>query len=190
MSKRFRGLFIKRLFSNLVKKNSVFKTQWSVIHAAIRNKSFNVFANVTYGNAKNVINYLGRYSSRVAIDNQRIRKVSSDKVIFSYFDYRDKKKKSMELTIVEFARRFLMHILPKGFHKIRHYGFLAHRCREATISEILLFFERRMRKKQPVSVVKIVSQLIGRPVDLCPACKKGRLTILQPVPGLYARAGP
>ncbi len=85
-----------------------------------------VFAKKPFGSPKSVVEYLGRYTHKIAISNQRIRKIDAETVTFSYKDYRQKGiKKQMVLSHAEFIRRFAMHILPKRFVKIRHYGFLS-----------------------------------------------------------------
>ena len=80
-----------------------------------------------FAGPQQVIQYLGRYSHRVAITNHRIKHVDAQFVSFEYRDYRTNQKKCLKLTPGEFARRFIQHILPKGFAKIRHFGFLSNR---------------------------------------------------------------
>ncbi len=87
------------------------------------------------GNPENVIEYIGRYSFRVAISNERIKDVSNGKVTFEYKDYKDNSKvKLMTISCEEFIRRFLLHVLPNHFTKIRHYGILSNRNKKAIIS--------------------------------------------------------
>ena len=84
-----------------------------------------VYAKKPFGSPKSVVEYLGRYTHKIAISNGRIRGIDDKTVTFDYKDYRGKKgiKKQMVLSHEEFIRRFAMHILPKRFVKIRHYGF-------------------------------------------------------------------
>lgn len=111
------------------------------------NKSFNKFLEPLYektwitfieppkGNPDNVIEYIGRYSFRVAISNERIKDISDDKVTFEYKDYKDNSKiKLMTISCQEFIRRFLLHVLPNHFTKIRHYGILSNRNKKAVIT--------------------------------------------------------
>lgn len=85
--------------------------------------------------AENVIEYIGRYSFRVAISNERIKDISNSKITFEYKDYKDESKiKLMTITAEEFIRRFLMHVLPNRFTKIRHYGILANGGKKALIT--------------------------------------------------------
>ena len=84
-----------------------------------------------------VVNYLARYSRKTALSNSRILNIHQDKVDFRYKDYRDhNRNKVMVLAGEELIRRFLLHILPKGFMRIRHYGFLANRCRRQKLAQI------------------------------------------------------
>ena len=83
---------------------------------------------------ENVVEYVGRYSFRVDISNQRIKNIENDKVTFEYIDYKDNKKvKEMTITGIEFIRRFLLHVLPDNFTKIKHYGLLSNRDKKKNI---------------------------------------------------------
>ncbi len=87
------------------------------------------------GKTENVIEYIGRYSFRVAISNERIKDISNGKVTFEYKDYKDESKiKLMTISAEEFIRRFLLHVLPSRFTKIRHFGLLANRNRKTIIA--------------------------------------------------------
>jgi hypothetical protein len=93
-----------------------------------------VYAKAPFGGPAQVLKYLARYTHRVAISNQRLLDVSDGHVTFRYKDYADDhRKKTMTLSAEEFLRRFLLHVLPRGFVKIRHYGLLANRHREANL---------------------------------------------------------
>ena len=103
--------------------------EWTELISDLRQASFNVFAKRPFAGPQQVIDYLGRYSHRVAITNHRIVHVTPDRVSFAYQDYRDGKKKVLNLSPIEFSRRFLQHVLPKGFAKIRHYGILSNKSK-------------------------------------------------------------
>ncbi len=118
-------------------------------------KSFNKFleplydkAWITYieppkGNPKNVIEYVGRYSFRVAISNERIKNIENGLVTFEYKDYKDDSKiKEMTITAEEFIRRFLLNVLPKNFTKIKHYGLLSNRNKKNNIRFCRLLISR------------------------------------------------
>ncbi len=93
-----------------------------------------VYSKPPFGGAERGLQYLARYTHRVAISESRLREIEHDRVVFEWKDYRDEGKlKVMSLTAVEFLRRFLMHVLPVGFHRIRYYGLLANRHRAANL---------------------------------------------------------
>ena len=99
------------------------------------NKDWVTYIEPPKGNPQNVIEYIGRYAFRVAISNYRIKNIDEKNVTFEYKDYKDNSKiKLMTITGVEFIRRFLLHVLPNYFTKIKHYGILANRNKKAMIN--------------------------------------------------------
>ena len=127
LSKVFRAKFCEKLKANLKDKfNENQENEYEKIRQSLWEKPWVVYAKKPFGSPKSVVEYLGRYSHKIAVSNQRIRKIDAETVTFSYKDYRQKGiKKQMVLSHEEFIRRFAMHILPKRFVKIRHYGFLS-----------------------------------------------------------------
>ena len=127
LSKVFRAKFCEKLKANLKDKfNENQENEYEKIRQSLWEKPCVVYAKKPFGSPKSVVEYLGRYTHKIAISNQRIRKIDAETVTFSYKDYRQKGiKKQMVLSHAEFIRRFAMHILPKRFVKIRHYGFLS-----------------------------------------------------------------
>ena len=94
-----------------------------------------VYAKAPFSGPEDVLEYAARYTHRVAISNDRLLDVQDEKVQFRWKDYRDgNRKKVMTVTAEEFIRRFLLHVLPEGFQRIRHYGFLANRYREQKLA--------------------------------------------------------
>ncbi|MGA8311047.1 MAG: IS91 family transposase, partial [Terriglobales bacterium] len=103
--------------------------------APLRKKKWVVYAKPPFGGPQQVLNYLGRYTHRVAISNNRLLSIDDGKVAFRWKDYRHHdQQKTMTLDAEEFIRRFLLHVLPDGFQRIRHYGFLGHRYRQAKLA--------------------------------------------------------
>lgn len=97
------------------------------------------------GSPENVIEYIGRYSFRVAISNHRIKDISNNKITFEYKDYKDESKiKLMRIDAFEFIRRFLLHVLPKRFTKVKHYGILSNRCKTVVIKLCRLLKQEKM----------------------------------------------
>ena len=99
-------------------------------------KEWVVYTRHCLSHTESVVEYLGRYTHRIAITNARILDIDEQSVCIRYKDYRDDRHKTMRLEGEEFVRRYLLHILPEGFMRIRHYGFLANRCRERKLAVI------------------------------------------------------
>lgn len=99
-------------------------------------KEWVVYSKATLHHAQTVVKYLSRYTHKIAISNQRLLAMDDKHVVFGWHDYRDGKNKSMQLRGEEFIRRFLLHVLPNGLMRIRHYGFLANRCRAGKLKRI------------------------------------------------------
>lgn len=133
-----------------------------------------------FGNPEQVVDYLGKYTHRVAISNERIIKLEDDRVTFSYRDYGDgNKSKQMTLDVFEFIRRFLLHILPFKYFKIRYYGFFSNRNRKEKIKickEILgsLHIDNEELPKVE-SWEEVLFRLTGKDPRICPCCGKGRM---------------
>lgn len=136
----------------------------------------------TFNGNGNAINYLGRYTHRIAISNGRITDMTDDTVTFWYKDYKDhSSRKDMTLSHEEFIRRFLMHVLPKRFQKIRYFGFLSNGSKAGKLR--LLFelqghqqFTARFSADTPKDV--ILSDVLGIDVHLCPYCGRSAMRYL------------
>jgi hypothetical protein len=143
----------------------------------------------SFGGPEQVLKYLARYTHRVAISNSRLTALEGDEVEFLWKDYaHGGKQKPMTLKAIEFLRRFLLHVLPAGLVRIRHYGFLANRvCREklALCRELLgVGVAPEPIAAGPVSEPKGIVE--GEPAaHACPVCGEGRMVIietLRPIP--------
>ena len=148
-----------------------------------RKKKWVVYAKRPFGGPGQVLDYLGRYTHRVAISNNRLLGLKDGSVTFSWKDYRDgDKNKEMTLDAREFIRRFLMHVLPDGFQKIRYFGFMANRHRAANLDLC-----RRLIGDTGAQVPSVEAkdwkeryrELTGEDVSLCPACKRARLIAVR-----------
>lgn len=148
-------------------------TEWKELISDLRKSSFNVFVKAPFAGPPQVIDYLGRYSHRVAITNHRIVDVSPAHVRFTYKDYRDGAKKVLQLSPKEFTRRFLQHVLPHGFAKIRHYGILSNKSKGTYIPIILRFFERRRATKEKFDAVAHILTKYHFDIRACPRCHNG-----------------
>jgi len=169
-------------FAQLIKK--CFKTEWVV------------YAKPPFGGAEKVLDYLGRYTHRIAISNNRLLKVEDGKVSFSWRNYRKgNKKQIMTLAAEEFIRRFLLHVLPSGFMRIRYFGFLSnrHRREKLKLCRKLLHVYQVAVKSDLIDWKKRYELLTGKKVDLCPFCHKGHLVNIQnilPLRFSYTRPPP
>jgi hypothetical protein len=120
-----------------------------------------------------VVTYLARYTHRTAISDARIGAISDGEVAVNYKDYRDNDRwKTMHLPGEELIRRFVLHVLPKGLMRIRHYGFLANRCRQQKLAQI------RAVLAQPAVVESVEETTAAQPPDwYCPKCHQGQLRV-------------
>jgi hypothetical protein len=136
-----------------------------------------------------VLEYLARYTHRVAIANSRIKLLKDGMVTFTAKDRKKNRTASVTISAVEFIRRFLLHSLPKGFVRIRHYGFLANRNRSANLKAIrsLLKLPAQLTKIK-ASLEQMMLQLTGTDITTCPCCNKGKMQLLVELPRYRARA--
>jgi hypothetical protein len=154
--------------------------------ASLRKTEWVVYSKPPFGGPERVLDYLGRYTHRVAISNNRLKELKDSQVTFTYKDYKhEQRQKLMTLPVGEFLRRFLLHVLPDGFQRIRHYGLLANRYRAQNLArcrELLAVSEPAPQSK--LDYRERYRQLTGQDLLQCPRCKKGRMvriTVLAPV---------
>jgi hypothetical protein len=137
---------------------------------------------------EHVLEYLARYTHRVAIANSRIMALKDGMVTFTIKNRKKNRTELITITAVEFIRRFLLHSLPKRFVRIRHYGFLANRNRSANLNTIRqLMGLSDPPEKQIASVEEMMRQLTGVDITVCPCCRKGRMQLLFEIPESLAR---
>jgi hypothetical protein len=142
------------------------------------------YAKQPFGGPAQVLEYLGRYTHRVAITNNRIIAIEDGSVRFSYRDRSDdNKEKELTVGADEFIRRFLLHVLPCGFTKIRYYGFLAHANKKACIALIrrLIGVPIAYAQKVEESVQQMMLRLTGVDICCCPQCGEGTLVYVRPI---------
>ena len=149
-----------------------------------------VYAKRPFGGPEQVLDYLARYTHRVAIANSRLVALADGRVSFLWKDYRHHdKRKPMTLDADEFIRRFLLHVLPDGFHRIRHYGYLANGVRVAKLAH----YRRLLAAPEPAPPSRAADyreryeQITGRSLDLCPCCG-GRMVEIGIIPRASAFA--
>ena len=143
-----------------------------------------VYAKPPFAGAAQVLAYLGRYTHRVAIANHRLVSFENGKVRFRWRDYADRNTiKIMALTGEEFIRRFLLHTLPSRFVRIRHYGLLGNRCRQAKLAHCRLLLEQVAPEPVPApeSAEAMMMRLTGIDIHRCPYCHQGRLRVFMTI---------
>jgi hypothetical protein len=158
---------------------------FNIVLKGLRKKPWVVYAKKPFGSPDHVLDYLGRYTHRVALSNDRILSAHDGKVTFSYRDRKDQnQKKTMPLDADEFIRRFLLHVIPKGFVRIRHFGFFANRSK-SLLSKCrqLLDLNPALPKLPSKSVQELMLQLTGIDITRCPLCQKGTLVFFANLPG-------
>lgn len=164
-----------KLFGKTNKLKS--KCQFKEFIKEQKEKDWVVFSKEPFGNPENVLRYLGRYTHRVAISNRRILSISCNEVRYSYKDNLDDGKvKEMTISCHEFIKRFLLHVLPSGFMKIRHYGILGGSKKKLKICKKLLAVE----KTESENIVKesyeeMLLRLTGEDIRVCPCCGIGKM---------------
>ncbi len=141
-------------------------------------KEWTVYIKQPFASPEALVKYLGAYTHRVAISDSRIVEHNRESVSFAYKDYaHEGERKVMTLSAFEFMRRFLLHVLPQGFKKIRYFGFLAPRARSVRFSRCRTFFNKKAfePKKGSSPWYQIVKELTGRDPRRCPKCSIGTL---------------
>ena len=183
MSRKFRGKFLSYMKKEKLKyygENEYLDNpeNYDNLIQSMYNKEWVVYCKEPFNNAESVIKYLGRYTHRVAISNERIVKVEDDKVTFKWRDYKDKNRmKEMTITIEEFIRRFLIHILPPKFMKIRYYGILGNRNKKKKLLKCKILTRTKIHKKKELPTLELLKKVLGKDFNLCPQCKKGHMLI-------------
>ncbi len=146
--------------------------------ATLRAQDWVVYAKPPFGGPAQVLEYLGRYTHRVAISNERLVSLTEGVVRFRWRDYaHGSRVKTMALPAAEFLARFLLHVLPDSFVRIRHFGLLANRGRRAKLARCreLLAVPPPADPPAPESVAALMRRLTGVDITRCPVCRAGRL---------------
>ena len=139
-----------------------------------------VYAKPPFAGAQQVFEYLGRYTHRVAIANHRLVSFEDDQVRFRWRDYaHGNATKILTLSAEEFIRRFLLHTLPSGFVRIRHYGLLGNRCRHEKLARCRALLDQpEPQPLEPESVDAMMARLVGVDIQRCPICRQGKLRVI------------
>ncbi|HEY6372933.1 MAG TPA: IS91 family transposase [Candidatus Sulfotelmatobacter sp.] len=153
------------------------------------------YAKRPFAGPQQVLDYVGRYTHRVAICNHRLLDIDNDQVRFQWKDYRDGgQTKTMTLSAEEFIRRFLLHVLPDGFQRIRYYGLLGNRYRKEKLDQCRRLLGMRSPAEPAHSAEKDYrdryEELTGDSLHQCPQCKLGRMLVVKILPPLPCRSAP
>ena len=185
ISKKFRGKFLSYLREEYKNNNDLVftgeteelkrKDVFDVYIDKLYKTAWVVYCKPPFGSAEHVLEYLGRYTHRVAISNNRIVALENGYVVFKWRDYSDNNaEKYMTLSADEFIRRFLMHILPSKFVKIRHYGILSNRNRITKLKKCKIILKVSQSKEHgeifKLSTAELILKLTGKDICICPIC--------------------
>jgi hypothetical protein len=184
ISRIFRGILVRLLKEALEKgalNLSVAFSGFDQLKEQVYRKDWNVYIKKSFGGINSVLKYLGRYTHRVAISNSRLVSFEGSHVSFRYKDNNDKgKRKVMTLETGEFIRRFLQHILPGNFYKIRYVGILASANtktkKEQCIS--LIGVQVYLPELEGLNALEVIGITSGKDPLACPKCHKGRMCLM------------
>lgn len=181
LGKMFRGKFLERLqmlyernkihfSSNCIRYQNSY--EWKEFRNSLYSKIWIPYIKETFNGFGNAIDYLGRYTHRIAISNSRIKSVTNSQVTFTSKDYKTGEQKDVTLPHMEFIRRFLMHVLPSGFQKIRYYGFLNNRSKKINLNLIVKLTGKALFQSKFISkdYGELLQALWSINVRLCPEC--------------------
>jgi hypothetical protein len=184
----FRGKFIERMGNTRRCEKLKFSGKYHQLKNQLYTKNWIVDVRDPVKQPEQVLEYMARYTHRVAIANSRINSLKHGRVTFSVKNRKKNRTEPITITATEFIRRFLLHSLPNGFVRIRHYGFLANRNRTANLNTInCLMGSSVSLKKQMVLLEKMMLKLTGIDITICPCCNKGKMQLLAELPRLRAR---
>jgi hypothetical protein len=184
LAKVFRGKFLDGLRTLRDREQIPNDGSLPALLARLRHKDWVVYAKPPFAGPESVLRYLGRTTHRVAISNRRIVRAEGGTVAFRYRDRADGgREKTMELAVFEFLRRFLLHVLPQGFVRIRHAGLLANRTRREQIARCRTLLQAEPPPPPPAdeTVCEKLLRLTGRDLRVCPACGEGPMAVVAEI---------
>jgi hypothetical protein len=194
LASAFKKRYLKLLFDAYLKDELVFskktaplmsKQNFQQLTNAVSKAKWIAYAKRPFAGPDQVLEYLGRYTHRVAISNNRIISIDNGKVTFTYKNRKkDDEIKKITLDADEFIRRFLLHVLPKGLMKIRYFGFLSHTNKKKDIALIrkLIDPDAKLPEKINESISEMMLRLTGIDISCCPQCKKGKMIRIRKLP--------
>ncbi len=195
LSRVFRGKFLdylkKSYYSNKLNFSGQISTlgsrqEFKILIDKLYNTEWVVYSKAPFKSPEHVLKYLGNYTHKVAISNSRITDLKDDKVTFKWRDYKDNNKpKLMTLDAFEFIRRFLFHVLPNGFVKIRHYGILSNRNRKTKLEKCKNLLgvpvENKLKSKVKETWEELLLRISQVDTRICPSCGKGHMVLKETI---------
>jgi len=178
LSRVFRGKYLDALHRAFDQGKLPPDEPWDELGAQLRRNDWVVYAKPPFGGSEQVLSYLARYTHRIAISNTRLIDMHDGVLRFRWRDYSDgNRTKVMALEVPEFIRRFLVHVLPDRFVRIRHFGLLANRHRKEKLARCRELLGRPASPPEPTqeTVEAMVLRLTGIELSRCPACQQGRM---------------
>ena len=157
---------------------------WQRLLAALHDQEWVVYAKEPLPDPRHVLKYLARYTHRVAISNHRLVALEDSQVTFRSKDYtHGHRLRTLTLDAVEFLRRLMLHVPPHGFHRLRHFGFLANRVRQAKLAQCRALLGHALQSlvQQEAAASKPPEGTAGEPGAVCPVCQQGRMQLVQTV---------
>ena len=191
LAKEFKNRYLRKMKKAYRKKELILpgyesSKKFRQLIEAVAEKKWIAYAKRPFAGPQQVLEYLGRYTHRVAISNNRIISCNNGEITFTYKDPDREETRQMTLAAEEFIRRFLLHVLPSGFMKIRYFGFLSHTNKKKSIPLLreLIDPDADLPKKLKETVQEMMFRLTGEDITCCPVCKKGRMKIIRELPKL------
>jgi hypothetical protein len=193
LSRRFRRLYLAGLAQlygqgqlSLTGRCQALTTPlpWQRLLAVLRDTEWVVYAKEPLQDPRHVLQYLARYTHRVAISNHRLVALEEGQVTFRYKDYqRGHRLRTLTLDAVEFLRRLMLHVPPHGFHRVRHFGFLANRVRQAKLAQcrMLLGHATHPHTRKAAADLQASQVSAAEPGAACPVCQHGRMQLIKTV---------
>ena len=200
LAKAFRKCYLKNLKTAYLNEELIFpgntaefesRKGFDQLLKSLSKVKWIAYAKRPFAGPQQVLEYLGRYTHRVAISNNRIVSILNGKATFTYRD-RERNNEIRKMTIAadEFIRRFLLHALPKGFMKIRYFGFLSHKNKKQAIALIrtLIDPDAKLPEKIVETIMEMMLRLTGKDITCCPKCGKGKMKIIKKLPRPYCNS--
>lgn len=194
IASKFRSKFMDYLHQQYRQSNLSFKGKVAALNKKdnfykLKDKLYQIdwvaYTKESFGGPQQVMEYLGRYTHRIAISNFRIIKLENGRVTFNYLDREDNyQKKQLELPVFKFIRRFLNHVVPHRFTRIRNYGFLASRNKTIYINFLRKHLKLSKLERREYTIKEALLIMLGIDMDCCPVCREGILVAVEEIPAI------